>query len=231
MTTIVLLPGMDGSGWLFADFVAALAAKTQVVSYPPDQPLDYAELERLIEAVLPADEPFILLGESFSGPLAISIASRSPPLLRGVVLVCTFAKSPGPPIPRFLRKLFSGLPIEWTPVFVASGLLMGRYDSPSLRRQLAAATRDVSRSVWRTRMNAIFGVDVTEALAKIKLPILYLRATNDRVVPNEAFDVIAAASSAVKLVEIEGPHALLQTKPKDAATVVRQFANELGASI
>jgi pimeloyl-ACP methyl ester carboxylesterase len=230
MTTLVLLPGMDGSGLLFANFVAALAANTQVVSYPPDQPLDYSGLEKLIEAALPT-EPFILLGESFSGPLAISLASRSLPGLRGVVLVCTFAKSPGPPMKPFIRKLFSRLPIGWTPVFIASRLLMGRFDSPSLRMQLDAATCDVSGPVWRTRMDAILGLDVTAALSKLTLPILYLRATEDRVVPKAAFDAIAAANRAVKLVEIEGPHALLQTKPHESAIAIRTFANDIGASI
>ncbi len=44
--TLVLLPGMDGSGALFADFIAALgdAVAPVVVSYPPDLPLDYAAL-------------------------------------------------------------------------------------------------------------------------------------------------------------------------------------------
>jgi pimeloyl-ACP methyl ester carboxylesterase len=230
MTTLVLLPGMDGSGLLFANFVAALAANTQVVSYPPDRPLDYSELEKLIEAALPA-EPLILLGESFSGPLAISLASRSPPMLRGVVLVCTFAKSPGPSMKPFFRKIFSRLPIAWTPVFVASSMLMGSFDSPSLRKQLDAATRDVSASVWQARLNAVLGLDVTAALAKITVPILYLRAAADRVVPKAAFDAIVAANGAVKLVEIDGPHALLQTKPHESAAAIRAFARDIGASI
>lgn len=221
---------MDGSGLLFANFVAALSANTQVVSYPPDQPLDYSELERLIEAALPT-EPYILLGESFSGPLAISIASRSPPMLRGVVLVCTFAKSPGPPMKPFFRKLFSRLPIRWTPVFIASRLLMGHFDSPSLRTQLDAATRDVSGSVWQARLNAILGLDVTAALAKITQPILYLRATADRVVPKAAFDAIVVANGAVKLVEIDGPHALLQTKSHESVAAIRAFASDIGAPI
>lgn len=44
MTTIVLLPGMDGSGALFSDFTSTIAAKTVVVSYPHDLPLHYEEL-------------------------------------------------------------------------------------------------------------------------------------------------------------------------------------------
>ena len=68
MATIVLLPGMDGTGTQFAEFIAALprGMKTVVVSYAPDQALGYEELETIVRKRLPS-EPFLLLGESFSG--------------------------------------------------------------------------------------------------------------------------------------------------------------------
>ena len=69
---LVLLPGLDGSGKLFRGFINSIGAalEPRIVSYPPDQPLGYEELESLIEAALPSQRPFFLLGESFSGPLA-----------------------------------------------------------------------------------------------------------------------------------------------------------------
>ena len=80
---LVLLPGLDGTGKLFAEFLEALdlGSSAQVVPYPPDIPLGYDELETLVRAALPAHGPFIILGESFSGPLAIRIAARPPPAL------------------------------------------------------------------------------------------------------------------------------------------------------
>ena len=94
MTTIVLLPGMDGSGALFGDFIAALGLNPVIVAYPPDTPQTYDELEHFVHQSLPAGEPYILLGESFSGPVAIRIASRKPAGLKALVLVCTFAALP-----------------------------------------------------------------------------------------------------------------------------------------
>jgi pimeloyl-ACP methyl ester carboxylesterase len=98
MITSVLLPGMDGTGVLFADFVASLPPefKPLVVAYPNDPKLGYPELEVLARAALPRDQRFILLGESFSGPVAISIAASNPPGLLGLILCCTFARSPHP---------------------------------------------------------------------------------------------------------------------------------------
>jgi len=71
MLTLILLPGMDGTGVFFADFAAAMPTelKPLVVAYPNDPKLGYPELEALARAALPRDQLFILLGESFSGPL------------------------------------------------------------------------------------------------------------------------------------------------------------------
>ena len=67
----VLLPGMDGTGELFADFVDALpkSFETVRVRYPADRCLSYSELEELVQAA--CSEPFMLVAESFSTPLAI----------------------------------------------------------------------------------------------------------------------------------------------------------------
>ena len=78
MVTLVLLPGLDGTGRLLADFAASFgpAVKVIVATYPPDRVLDYAGLEPIARAFLPQDRPFFLLAESFSGPLGIRIAAR-----------------------------------------------------------------------------------------------------------------------------------------------------------
>ena len=89
--TLVLLPGMDGSGLFFRDFIAALgpSVRTVVVAYPPDRALDYAALEAIAHQSIPADQPFILVGESFSGPIAIGLAALWPERLAGLVLTPT----------------------------------------------------------------------------------------------------------------------------------------------
>jgi pimeloyl-[acyl-carrier protein] methyl ester esterase len=76
---LVLLPGLDGTGKLFAAFVRALGAgvESRVVGYSPDEPLGYEELELKVRAQLPLDRSYVLLGESFSGPIAMRIAARA----------------------------------------------------------------------------------------------------------------------------------------------------------
>jgi pimeloyl-[acyl-carrier protein] methyl ester esterase len=75
MLKLVLLPGMDGTGMLFAGFVTALpeSFETMTVRYPTDRPLSNLELEGIVRAACPVTEPFMLVAESFSTPLAIPV--------------------------------------------------------------------------------------------------------------------------------------------------------------
>ncbi len=87
MAKLILLPGLDGTGELFAPFIEALGGfETQVVSYPPDRAMSYAEHEAFARAKLPSDEDYVLLAESFSGPVGISIAAPAPKRLKALIL-------------------------------------------------------------------------------------------------------------------------------------------------
>ena len=66
MAALVLLPGMDGGGALFAGFIAALGdgITPLVVSYPADQVLSYEGLADFARKQLRGGQPYVLLGES-----------------------------------------------------------------------------------------------------------------------------------------------------------------------
>jgi pimeloyl-ACP methyl ester carboxylesterase len=219
---------MDGSGSLFSDFSSALGAKAIVVSYPPDKPFGYRQLQDFVRNVLPMEEPFILVGESFSGPIAISLAASPLPTLRALVMVCTFAKMPGSRLPTIVSKLVSYLPVWHAPIRLQASVLLGRHASRTWRYRLSAAMKDVTSCVWRTRIRSALTVDVTSDLAQILLPMLYIRATKDRVVFRSASKVISRINPRVKVVDIDGPHFLLQAKPREAATAVNAFMQEIG---
>jgi len=224
MTALVLLPGMDGTGTLFADLVAELpqALRPVVVAYPADLPLGYPDLVRFVRERLPHDEPFILLGESFSGPVAVALAAARPAGLAGLILCCTFVRNPQPRLAS-LRPLISLMQFPLWGLTLAAPLLLGsRRDSSvtvALRRALAA----VQARVWRVRLQAILTVDVSKALTDIGVPILYIQAAGDRLVPPAAAQHIAAVAPSMEVVRIDGPHLLLQTRPHEAAATISDF--------
>ena len=90
---IILLPGMDGTGSLFYPFTRCLPkhVETKIISYSSQQPLSYRQLEEYVISQLPATGEYILVAESFSGPIAIKIAGRANGGLKAVVLVASFA--------------------------------------------------------------------------------------------------------------------------------------------
>lgn len=231
MTAVVLLPGMDGSGTLFGDFESALGSKTIVVSYPPERALNYEQLEPLLESALPSDEPYILLGESFSGPIAIRLASKHPTGLRAVVLVSTFAKLRRIRTPRFFHAVLALFPFWRLPVSFGSFALRGRFDSAAVQSKLSAAIKRVAPAVWRIRLRSVLDVDVTSQLQQIQVPILYLRASEDRVVPAAASELISRTNARAKVVVIEGPHALLQTNPDACVSAIKMFAQNAGIAL
>jgi len=221
---LVLLPGLDGTGLLFANFAASFGSdvKIIVVSYPSDAAHGYSELETITRSFLPRDLPFFLLGESFSGPIAISIAASHPPGLLGLILCCSFARSPRPSLSMF-RPFLPVAPVAALPVALLSFFVLGRFSSAALRRSLAESLGRVSASALRTRAGAALSVDVSAKLSSVDVPVLYLRASEDRVVPASASLSIAALSPNTKIVDFSAPHFLLQVLPTQTAATVGEF--------
>lgn len=221
---LVLLPGMDGTGDLFNPLIEALPPTIDpvVVRYPPDKPLGYTRLEELARQSLPDDEPYLLLGESFSGPIAISIAASSPAQLRGLILACTFASCPRPRLAAF-APLTTWFPIPKLPAFVTKQIVLGATSEPNLEALLKDSVNKVTADVFRMRLNEAINIDVTDQLSTITVPTMYLRSAQDRLIPRSAGDEIIRVLPTVKLVEIETPHCLLQVAATQAVDAIEEF--------
>jgi pimeloyl-ACP methyl ester carboxylesterase len=223
---LVLLPGMDGTGDLFEPLLKCLPPRLEpiVVRYPSDLPGTYGDLEGLVRDTLPTDEPYAILGESFSGPVAIGLAASEPRGLVALILSCSFARNPYPKLAR-LGALVGALPIHRL-AFAARSMLLGSYSTDECRSALESALAKVTPEVIGTRLREVLAVDVTEKLHRLRIPILYLRATKDRAVPKSALEEIQRHSTLVQSVDIDGPHGLLQVKPGAAAAVIDRFLLE-----
>ncbi len=229
MTRLCILPGLDGTTALLSSFIAAMHpsfASVDAVPYPAKDVLDYAALESLVRAALPTETPFVLLGESFSGPIAIAIAANPPPNLIGLVLSTTFARAPVP-----LLTPFAGLtrfaPVHALPITAMSWYLLGRWSTPELRHALKEALRHVAPQVLRARAAAAMRADVRGCLARIYVPTLYLHARHDRLLPASAGQQMIKAIADAQLADFDGPHLLLQTQPLACAARVARFAAQL----
>lgn len=224
MVALVLLPGLDGTGLLLAEFAAAFGPEVKVilVSYPTDTPLGYSELETVARSCLPQDQPFYLLAESFSGPIGISIAASSPPGLLGLVLCCSFARNPVPML-AFLRPFVGVFPLSSVSLGLLCFFMLGHFSSSALIGALARSLASVASPVLRARTRAVLSVDVSTSLARVRVPVLYLRASEDRVVSDSSSKLIASLAPQTKVIEFTAPHFLLQVSPSLVAAQVAEF--------
>ena len=221
--TLVLLPGE-----LFESLLAELplGIKTLVIRYPTDIVLNYAELAEFADMEIPKNMPYVLLGESFSGPIAIALASRCNEQLKGVVLSCTFAINPRPLLSK-LSFLVPSMPTnEWLLKCIRK-LLMSNFKDENFYKQLVRTILKVSPKIIRARLDEVIGVNYLAELAKINVPILYLKGKKDHLVPASASKIIVKFAKNVTLVELEAPHLLLEIAAKKAAKVIGSFIEKI----
>jgi pimeloyl-ACP methyl ester carboxylesterase len=226
--TLVLLPGMDGTGELFKPLVATLGSEypTRVVRYP-NASVGYAALTAVARRWLPTQAPFVLLGESFSGPIAISLAAMQPPNLRGLILCSSFARNPRPWLLSVLYPLLSIRPDTMLPLGLLNSLLLGRHATKHLRSMLFSATTQLSARTLQARLRAVRSIDVCAKLPAVKVPLLYLLAEQDRVVPQSALQAMLQRRPDMRVVSMSAPHMVLQAAPRTAANAIIGFLHEV----
>lgn len=66
---LILLPGLDGTGFLLEPLVRALPSHLAplIIAYPAQETLGYAELTEYVKERIPKTDDFIIVGESFQG--------------------------------------------------------------------------------------------------------------------------------------------------------------------
>lgn len=225
---LVLLPGMDGTGIMFEPFVRTLRhLEPRVVRYPAEL-TSYPDCIAYARAQLPVDRPFLLLGESFSGPVAMALAAEHPPHLAGLVLCATFAKNPRPRLAWWAAPLLRLLPPMRLPRPLLRRLLLGRRAPESLIRLVDLMLPQVPTATLKQRLLAVGEVDRTAQLAQVRVPALALCASHDRLVPGSACMWMQAHLPGLEIHTIEGPHWLLQTRPEEAMRVLHDFLQTHG---
>jgi len=227
----VLLPGLDGTGELFGPLLAELPGwiRPVVLSYPRDRVLGYEQLLTLLAGSLPADAPFVVLGESFGGPLAVMLAAAKPPGLRGVILCASFVRKPFRTLPAWLGALCVGPLFRLWPALLGLRSLRIRGELRELLPLALAAIRSVRPEVVAARVRAVLKVDVRCRLGALALPLLYLQALRDPLILGHNAAEIARIRPDARIAGIDTRHFLLQLEPKRAAAEIAAFLEALPA--
>ncbi|MEM7401750.1 MAG: alpha/beta hydrolase [Pseudomonadota bacterium] len=226
---LILLPGFDGSGRLFSPLRKALAdsVDTIVLSYPTDKVMTYYDLCHFLKDELP-DTPYVLLGESFGGPLALMLSRYADENLKGIILCVSFIKNPQVLAEKLIRPFLKPKHLQKkTPAWHIKTMLTNGVSDSKLINNIQKATAELSREVYFYRLREIADVDVTSILENCGQPVLYMRATHDRMVYESSMKLVERHAKNLMVEKFEAPHMLLQTQPKLAAESIQRFINQV----
>ena len=226
-TSVLLLPGMDGTGVLFADLVAELPSnwKVTVAQYPSDKFLNYEQLLTQVQTILPHGH-VLLVAESFSTPLAVRLAASLSEHVTGIVLAAGFVANPLGRRASIAKVMARPAAFRATPpLWVLKKFLVGGSASRELVQRVRDAIRRVSPDVLAQRASAVLSCDERTSLEQTRMPLLYLQAKHDRLVGNECFEVIRKGRPDAQLEVIDAPHLVLQCAPRESAEAIVRFAN------
>lgn len=227
---LVLLPGLDGTGRLFAPLLQILPASlsVRVVDYPLQEPLTYPELVDYVRERIPRDRAVVVCAESFSGPIAIDLCSAEGVNVKGIIMCATFAHSPRPILLGVAKLLplsvLFRLPI---PKVLVRFFLLGKEADGSLIRLFLESVSMVRTGILVSRFREVAAMDVRSKLRAVKVPCCYIRAKSDKLVPSRCLTPFQESISNLVVKEVEGPHFILQANPRACSQVILDFMNTL----
>ncbi len=221
--TLVLMPGLDSTGRLFAPVIPLLEQhfRLVVVTYPNLNSFnDYINCAR---SQLPAEPGYSLLAESFSGPVALALMAQQGDQIGPSVLSATFSRSPLQALTRMAAiipsQLFSiGTLNEYCLDVSASS----SGDDTDTKPLAVDVTEQLDGSQLKHRIEVHSRIDITAMLPDIQTPLLYLRATRDRVVSEAHAEMLQNNLPSLQRIDIDAPHLLLQTRPRECCDHIFQ---------
>ena len=208
---------MDGTGKLFEPFRSLLPASTHVVSLPQSGSQAYSFLAAHIAEQLPNEE-FIIVAESFSGPIAALLTEKSLQNLKGIVFVATFLSCPMPVLVSLAKRfpLKSLLRIPFAKALISRYLLAGFNYSI-----FSEAIKEVPNSILKERLSSIRSLNMEKIHSN--LPSIYISAKSDCLVSSRQIGLFQQSFSNLQVEYVQGTHFLLQSNPKACSEIIRKF--------
>jgi pimeloyl-[acyl-carrier protein] methyl ester esterase len=217
---------MDGTGSLFEPFLRCLPKGTDVkiVTYPEQFHLTYRQLEERVISELPVGKPYTIIAESFSGPIALRIATRVSGDLRSVVLVSSFAYQPlgwiGSLIARLpLAFILRVPPSDWA----LRTFLLNSSASPHLLRCTRAAIGRVRPEVLAARLRDALTAKYCGSRIDCQTRIAAIFSKDDRLLGRHARQSILRVCPRTEMEIVAAPHFALQTAPIVVVDALRKL--------
>jgi pimeloyl-[acyl-carrier protein] methyl ester esterase len=237
---VLVIPGLNGSASPLLAAAPLLLPEMRPV--PFDHHLDLAEggidglaarALRALDADAARDAPAFVLGESFGGPVALTLARRDPRRVRGLILLVTFAR-----YPRLLchggRTVLAGSRLlgdvrSLAAIDVVRRLRVRRHAGTRLRADVARALverPDSPPAAYRAKCRAAMTFDARPWLASIDRPALVVSGRWDPVVPAGAGRELARGLPRAAFHVLPGGHLLPLAHAAEIGAIVARWSRE-----
>ena len=226
-TTLVLLPGLDGTEIFFAPLLRHLPAWIEplIVAYPDSGANDYQTLHALVLKAVAPLESFVILGWSFGGPLALMVASSCAKQVSAVILCGSFVTPPKLGLVPY-RFALSAPVVATVRALRRFKLLIPGYAEPEFFQAKLESWNRVNSDVLASRSIAALCVDVRPQLQACKARLMYLAASHDEVISRSHLEEVQSLAPATVVREVAGPHLALFTNPVHSAACIVSFMIE-----
>jgi pimeloyl-[acyl-carrier protein] methyl ester esterase len=177
-----------------------------------------------VKSAVPLGEPFVILAESFSTPLAVKFAAKAPHGLQALVLCAGFVSPPRRGVlSRLARFLAPSLFAFGLPESVCRQFLVGNAAPQSLVDAVRATVSSLSSGVLAHRLRSVLSCEADRELRSVSVPLLYISGDQDRLVTESSLDEVRQGKPDALVASIHAPHLLLQAEPREAVDALVSF--------
>ena len=144
----------------------------------------------------------------------------------GLILSASFVTCPHGYVPKWASHLVVPALFYPAPLLAKLKAVVGRYSTPEIQALISRGLATVSPAVIAARVREVITIDVSKELVACPVPILYIQATHDYVVPASNLVQIQELRPDLRVVRVEAPHMILQTQAARSAEIIEGFMNE-----
>ena len=224
---LILLPGMDGTGLMFRPFTdIADNHSIDVISYPNEESQKYSNLVGYVKDRLPRDEDFIVIAESYSGPIAYELMKENITNLKAVIFVASFLENPRPLLLSIQKVLPTSIILRLpVPKIITRRYFLGSDATDRLITEFKTALSKVSPAVLASRLREISNLKKPDKT--VNYPCCYIGAEEDKLVTSKSIEAFRRIVPNLHIRYVNGPHFLLQSNPKGCLDVIEQEISKL----
>ena len=187
-----------------------------------------ASTEELIEVMEILDVgPYIVVGSSGAGPIAIGVTSARPELVSHLVLYGTYASGPSTFPATVAESMLALVRASWGMGSNVLASLIFPGGSVELREGFAEFQREAaSPEVAEVLLRQVYQSDASQLLNNITTPTLVIHYRSDRAVPQAAGEVLAKGIRGARYMPLEGmTHYPLPSDFDRIVTQIQRFAS------